>query len=267
VTIGGSLEYISLLDIFLKSALFSNLENIDILILCEKDYWPKIKKTIDFIELTHHPINTPIIKKESKQVLVGNDSVYLDYQNMAYSIQKLLIYTYPDLSNYEKVLYIDIDSVICKNINHLFDKITDKKCLHICSDTKDFSKHNLLYYGSGNYSQEILDKYQKNNILPFSGGIFGMIPSELMSYHFKTIFNLILKCEQDFFYEQSHMNHYFNKHGLVKDVYGELIVTPLSEYPSNSKTPHVLHYASTHVPVSEKHKFLKNFYDNNIKST
>lgn len=266
LTVGGNEHYLQLLDLFLQSLEFSSdLNNIDVVVIKPTNYGQqyvnptKIKiKLIDIVPVS--------LKKENKTVKILNDDVQLFYDKMIYSIQKLRIYELPELMSYEKVLYMDVDCVVSENISKLFELIEDKTCLHVCKDTDDFQRHNCLYYNAGEYKPDLLSRMAGKNILPFSGGIFGFRPSEVMAYHFKSVYGNLYKCETDFFYEQSHMNQYFNKHCISKDVFSEYILTPENESKFHGRKPYVLHYAAAHIPPDHKKNVLA-AYLQELKST
>lgn len=257
LTVGGSKEYLRLLNLFLMSLeKTSNLSNIDVKVFATRNY---VKNYVNPTKINVSFIEFPIWQsnKESQTIKILEDKVVLNYNEMAYSIQKLKVSNLDDFLKYDKILYMDVDCLICDDVSTLFEKIDDKSCLHVCKDTDDFSKHNCLYYNPSEYKPEIMERMRSKNIFPFSGGIFGFKPSEVMAYHFKTVYGLICKCQTDFFYEQSHMNQYFNKNCISKDVFSELVMTPQNEFLFKNKNPAVVHYAAAHVPPATKRQMLE----------
>jgi lipopolysaccharide biosynthesis glycosyltransferase len=266
VSVGGNQVYLDLLDNFLTSlSKTSNLSNIDICIFSPSSFIAGFRPISD-IQVNYHHVNPLILKQSNKIIKIKNDNVELNYENMTHSIQKIRIFTLPQLLLYKKIIYMDVDIVMCRDINILYEEIKDKKYLYVCRDSDNFSDHDTLYYNTTKYSDDVLQRISERNILPFSGGIFGFMPSEVMQYHFKYIFNAIMKCETDFFYEQSHMNNYFNKNCLSMEVYSEKIITPLSKNPFCKEKTVGIHYAASHIEAAQKLKFLQNFYNTNVSS-
>lgn len=262
LTVGGDKDYYKLLDLFLRSLeATSTLENIDVLIFMTgnnlENYvtTTKIQAEIKFLA-------PPKINKQTKSIKIYDDLVCLPYDKMIYSIQKVRIFEISEFYNYEKILYLDVDCVVCDDIAKAFDLIDDKSLLHVCKDTDDFEKHNCLYYNTGQYRSDFMDRIRSKNIFPFSGGIYGFKPSEIMAYHFKTVYGQICKCEADFFYEQSHLNQYFNKNCLSKDVFSDFVLTPSNENKFLGKSPLILHYAASHIPPAKKREVLAAYFAN-----
>lgn len=265
LTVGGNESYLKLLDLFLLSLIkTTNLDKIDICVFGQQSYFFNYASPLDK-DIRFFHVNPILLNKTNKFVKIKSDDVYLNYDNMSHSVQKLRIHTLPEFLSYKKILYLDTDIILCKSANELFEKIDDKKVLHVCKDSCEFSDHNSLYYNHTIFADEIIERLINKKIYPFSGGIFGFIPSEVMGYHFKSVFNLIFKSFGDFFYEQSHMNHYFNKNCLTKDAFSEQVLTPQTATPFDADRTALVHYASSHVGVSQKIEALRAFYEKHTK--
>ena len=265
LTVGGNENYLKLLDLFLLSLIeTTNLDQIDICVFGQRSYFVNYASPLG-MDIRFFHVSPILLKKTNKIVKIKSDDVFLNYDNMSHSVQKLRIHTLPEFLSYKKVLYFDTDIVLCRSATELFERIDDKKLLHVCNDSHDFNDHNSLYYNHTTFTEDTMTRIINKKIYPFSGGIFGFIPSEVMGYHFKSIFNQIFKADGDFFYEQSHMNHYFNKNCLSKDVFSAQVLTPHGSTFFNPSKTALVHYASSHVEVSKKIDTLRTFYEKHTK--
>jgi lipopolysaccharide biosynthesis glycosyltransferase len=108
-----------------------------------------------------------------------------------WAYDKFRIMSLANLSEYDKVLYLDNDIIVTGDLNPMFDVIDKPNVLYTAA-VPDMSEHQKEWYSNQMlpYSGSVLDHFTKNNIFPFCVGHFGFIPSKKMKDHFDEIYEL-----------------------------------------------------------------------------
>jgi hypothetical protein len=123
-------SYINLLRLFsLSFAFFGNKDdNTDILILTMWPFHDKIKKIFNDlnIEVSIHCLNL------------------FTFFEAAYS--RLYVFDYPNINNYQKILYLDTDILITNNINNILDLDIDNKLYTLMEGTIGDPCHGIEFF-------------------------------------------------------------------------------------------------------------------------
>jgi lipopolysaccharide biosynthesis glycosyltransferase len=197
-TVGGVPEYVKLLELCLKSLYRSSLDlkdYVEIMVMCDEDY-------LQYVEY---------LKTDYKYI----DHIFLTPKNRDHiqvSMRKIEIYSFPDISKYDRVLFLDCDIVILEDIKPFFieelDINSDK--LYVIPELEYHLQFFCFKSGFRKYTTEQHNEIRKNNLKGFNCGQYLFIQNEHMKNHFENIVNLVKTHSGEYFYEQSFMNYYFN---------------------------------------------------------
>jgi lipopolysaccharide biosynthesis glycosyltransferase len=122
---------------------------------------------------------------------------------------KANIFDYPNINNYKKVLFMDVDIIVQNDIAKLFNDFKPKDgilyALHEQNGT-----HFTKFWSLLKYTREDIKNFYKKNIISFNVGtmLFGVTTK--MRIHHENLKKFIKTTESPF-YEQSLYNYYFNK--------------------------------------------------------
>jgi lipopolysaccharide biosynthesis glycosyltransferase len=154
----GNKDYLELLKVLLLTVkLFSSNHTMDFLILTSEDFLPDIEKLSKLLEI---PLKTFII----------------DYSTLAgAAFARLNIFDFPEISNYEKILYLDTDITIQGDLQKVFELEIEDKVYAMSEGTIEHEIH-----GGHWFDFKTIDK----NTVGINSGILLFKPTETM----KTIF-------------------------------------------------------------------------------
>lgn len=127
------------------------------------------------------------------------------------SMNKLHIYDFISVEDYDRVLYLDTDILVINPIETYFQKMNEEDKLYTYTETNNQDHHKEIYWSLQSYTQEDYAFFCTENILPFNAGTFGFVSTEEMKDNFTSIRDMIATHTGSYFYEQSFMNVYFNK--------------------------------------------------------
>jgi hypothetical protein len=173
--------------------------------------------------------------------------------------EKLRIMSLTNLSDYDKVLYLDNDIVVNGDLNTLFDVIEKPNVLYVAS-TGDFDGHSNEWHSSKKtpYSSTTLENLKKNEIWPFNVGHFGFIPSKKMKEHLDNCYEL--RNSEFYEYEQIAMNTYFCTRNIID--YG--LTKFIKLHPTWEQAPYenflVTHFIGMHTPPEKKLEIMMDYF-------
>ena len=186
-TVGCSRGYIEMLELSIVSLRKVYLG--DIAVLCDESFLDECSRRIPDVLWYTVP--------DSK---TGSDA----------SMNKVKIFDFVSDDEYDAVLYLDTDILVMKPLDPYFENITNPDALYVYTERDNQKDHALLYWSLQTYTKRDYAFLRKRGILPFNAGTFAFIPSPEMRTHFDNVRNLIDSHKGAYFYEQSHMNTYFN---------------------------------------------------------
>ena len=194
-------NYIKLLYLFLESLYISNnnLANIDILIYTSTNFMNIIKQSYLFSDNIFFEFNDNKNDNENDND-ISKKSLQLDFFN------------FESNKNYQKIMYIDVNTIIKGNINILFDIITDD-ILYIVENKTVFLTSVILFNNSdknkslfskinNNYKND--EKFNKFSNLFITNNNFN-IYSDFIIYNFSSI-------SDDVYTKFNYMNRFLNNY-------------------------------------------------------
>lgn len=233
---GSKIEYANMLRMCINSIrCHHENDNIDMMVICDTHAWPNISN----LEVKLYLVTQPPL-------------TYGPYE-------KLRIMSLTNLSEYDKVIYLDNDIVVSGDLNPLFDVIEKPNVLYVAS-TGDFDGHTNEWNSSkiAPHSDTTLQNLIKNEIWPFNVGQFGFIPSKKMKEHLDNCYEL--RNSKFYEHEQMTMNTYFctrniTDYGLTKFVKFQ---------PTWEHAPYenflVTHFIGMHTNANTKLELMKDYF-------
>lgn len=132
------------------------------------------------------------------------------------SMNKLKIFDYSNINEYNKILYIDCDMLLVGNLNDLFSHATLENKLYVFNN-KRVEKNSFLsiFHGVQYKSELVLEAANSKNYFPFNAGQFLFLNSDRMKSHFYNVIKFSKEWSGRYFFEQSFMNVYFVLAGVL----------------------------------------------------
>lgn len=253
-TVGGDKEYLNLTLYCLHSIFYySSLKNVDILIMCDQEY------------------SKYVVEKIGQH---DNIIVYVTSPNengVQASMRKIEIVLIPILHKYKKILYLDSDIVVLDDITKLFEEELKDDIVYF-KDEKNYD-FTSLYYGLKSYSSEQLQKFKKDGRRPLNGGQFLFQNTLTNRKHFLNILSLMSTWTEEFFYEQSFINHYFNtcdKFDVsLLERYVDFLNSGPDSTPDTERTNHdaiIVHCVNHEMPYMSKLHNMKSVFSKKFQS-
>lgn len=249
-SIGVKDEYAEMIKMSLKTIHLSNTEKLDILIITDEEFYKK-----NLTDITNGNIFFFFIEFPE----VGDQKYF----------NRLKIFDYPRINEYENILYLDSDILVSVDLNYIFDKCEQDGKLYTVVEDPDHNSHKRIQFSLGNYSKEELDFFWNNEIYTFNSGTLLFKSSILMKKHFNNVLNLIENHKGDYFTDQSFLNYYFNTYNLsdtnkiVK--YKDLSYIVDSNFESNIVYKNkLLHFITENNPYVGKIEKMKKILSNMV---
>lgn len=199
---------------------------IKILVICDESFIDKCKSMF-LTDVMLYP--TPDSKNSSEA-----------------TIKKLIVFDVIKNMDIKRVMYIDSDILVDRNIDSIMEKVSHPEKLYAYYENKNIESHsNSLNWSFKNYSDAYIDFFREKGIYVFNSGLFCFRNTPEMKTHFENAYNLIKEYQGEQFLEQSGMNVYFNKKNLVD---GTLITNENYNmyYPFNESCRNkIIHFAGT----------------------
>jgi len=159
------------------------------------------------------------------------------------TMNKLRIFDALEGTDFKRVMYIDSDILVDRNIDSIMYQVTNEEKLYAFHENSNINSHNDINWSFSNYSEAYLEFFKERRIYVFNTGLFAFMNTPQMKQHFKNTIELIQSHDGEQFLEQSGMNVYFNKRDLVdgslitSEVYN--MYTPFDERCRNK----IIHFA------------------------
>lgn len=195
-SIGFEDDYSEMLKISLESLDYSNTNLIDVLIITDEVFYQKNLKNINRSNLYFLFFEKPINKYDT-------------------AFNRLKIFFYERIFEYDNLFYLDVDTIVNTDLNKFFNQCNSNEKFYGVVEDYNIENHRRIQFGFGNYSQEEIDFFKKNNIFTMNTGTFMIKSSEIMKSHFQNILNFIKNYTGEFFWDQTFINFYFNKKNLT----------------------------------------------------
>jgi hypothetical protein len=241
-TVGGDPEYINMLQFCVKTLHEQcDMTNVFVMVMCDINYFQYVEKVdgIDDIMITK------------------NNKDYIET-----SMKKTRIFEYLRIWEFEKVLYLDCDIIILKDIiADLMPKIKENK-LYILQESTNILRHKNIIWSFEDYTYEQIDMFKNENIFVFNCGQFAFLVTKEMNEHFEQVCELI-DTRNKYFYEQSHMNYHFNLAKATDPLLNKYVRLIFANIDGlNDKDCYAIHFAYGNVSFIFKLNLMMKAYEN-----
>jgi hypothetical protein len=195
-TIGFSREYCQLLKLFLQSLCKVYKTKYTICILCDTKFVTDVKAITEIYPCFSY-------------IFLYQPNAKTGYEA---SMNKLHIFDVPNIDEFTNILYVDLDCLFFVEPDIFLEQSLEKGVLYCAQDpAAQRNPHTDIMWSLKNYSDDELEMFKQNKVVPFNAGFFLFQNSDEMKQHFRNILQMISEWKTDFFYEQSFMNVYFNR--------------------------------------------------------
>ena len=194
-TVGYNKSYIDVVVLSIKTLRIFN-QTVDILLLCDQSMRNECEEKLKDLRVFLHTFPDSSTPESS-------------------SMQKLSIFQYPRISEYDRVLFIDGDTVIHLDVSVIIERVVNPAVLYVGTENEKMESHTAIYHSLVKYTSEQLNFLKENRIYGFNAGCFAFCVSDVMMTHFRNIQYMIATHKGAFFYEQSFMNVYFNLNNMT----------------------------------------------------
>jgi len=236
--VGFTEESVDLTALAIKFFRLKNL-TIPILVICDEALMERCK--------TLFP--SDVILVSSPNSTKGEDA----------SAKKLHIFEAIQNMNVERIMYIDSDILVDRNIDSIFNKVTHPEKLYAYYENTNIESHKNRNWSFQNYSDAHIEFFHEKKIYVFNAGFFCFRNTPQMKQHFQNTIQLMNNHVGEQFYEQSAINVYFNKNDLVD---GKLINNENYNmyYPFNETCRNkIVHFAGAPGNTQSKLERMKEF--------
>ena len=194
-TIGYGTGFIPLLDMSLKTLRVYH-PTIDVAVICDESIVEDCGSLVSKYNVILLPCQNAKTPEEA-------------------SMHKLLIFHYPLIHSYDRILFLDADILVHVSVDPMFEKVVDPTKLYVYIERTAIEEHANLFWSLQTYQQRHYDYFRAHNIFVFNAGCFFFYVNDEMKKHFEAVIEMIRGHVGSFFYEQSFMNVYFNTHALT----------------------------------------------------
>ena len=161
------------------------------------------------------------------------------------------------LENYDKVLHLDVDTLICDRIDDIFDSFENGKISFATED--DVNPHKITghHWAGPLLDQDEIAKYSHLNSI--CCGVFGFNKSA--SEILENVYNFIVECEESGFHGPVVDQYAFVTYVLRNNLYNYNLQKYVSHFPSSvsDKTKFKIYHFAGGVMPDNKYDFMKNF--------
>ncbi len=243
-TVGYNRTYIGVLSLSIQSLRKSGYAG-DILVICDESFLDECKDTLQGHTVIFRSFSDTKTPEQA-------------------SINKLRVFEYERIDEYDRVLFLDCDIIVHMDVNTLFTRITNPSLLYVYTESTKQELHNNLMWGLENYSAGDIDYFKANDIHVFNAGCFAFVRTDSMKEHFLHVQYLISQHRGRFFYEQSFMNVYFNRNNQTDRT---LLTDDNYIFPPKNDRAHpncLLHFAgdpgSGHTKFQRMRHYMVNYF-------
>jgi lipopolysaccharide biosynthesis glycosyltransferase len=240
-----NIGYISMLSILVKSLYYyGNIDkNTDILIYTSSEF-----KVI---------IENSQFYSDKIKIFINDNINTVDLACKA----RLDLFEYDNIDNYDKILYLDTDIIIQKNINCIFDLIEENKIYAIHDGFIDNDPND--YYGGQTLFKNEIDKFTDKSA--FNTGVMLFNNCIEIKNLFNIIKNHITLDTSAKFNDQPYFVYNAKKYNLVNNILLNDYVELTDSYPKTNK--HILHISGGPGIFINKLKIMLIYFNNMIKNT
>ena len=197
----GNKDYVSLLNLSILSLTKHSDVDCDLLIITDEE----TKSTLESFPVIKELMTNANTSKNIKFYITSHCT-----DGVEASMQKLEVFNFVDIFNYNKVLYLDCDILVKNNISNIFNKEIEPNKFYTAHNTHlSYESFLTPQHGFECLSHNFVKKMEQTNQMPFNAGQFMFAPTVAMKQHFNNIKWMISEWTGEYFFEQCFMNYYF----------------------------------------------------------
>jgi hypothetical protein len=178
------------------------------------------------------------------------------------SMNKLRVFDFIEVDDYDAVLYLDADILAVNPIDSYFEGITEDGMLYVYTESDKQDRHKELFWSLQTYTEEDYAFLRRNNILPFNAGAFGFRPTQVMKDQFQEVRDSIASHTGPYFYEQSFLNVYFNlRNKTVRTLFTPDTYIFFPQTGTPYKNARLLHFADASQSATRKCNRMRDYLE------
>ena len=203
-------------------SIFSSKYFIELLDICLHSIFRHVDNpSFDILFITDEPTRIEIDKLNStKKFCCKYHLIDTPKNPIISSMSKIEIVNFKELNNYNKILYLDADTLFLKNPEIFFNLNISEGYLYTHSNAtaqpiqtlKGYPTHGLMFFSD----YQLRFMAENPTVSPINAGHFLFINSSHMQLHFKNVKWFMKVWPSVYFFEQSFLNSYFTFHGLTR---------------------------------------------------
>jgi len=200
-TIYFNTGYVELLNKSIESILNYSKANFDLLLITDKNTKELILKQ-------------SFVKKITPKFYITETP----FDGVVASQNKVRVFEYENIEEYDKVLFLDCDVICLGDINTILNQNINHDTLYTARNSNlAFWHHKTFHHGFEFLDQSHVNEMQMAKQMPFNAGQFLFRNSDRMRAHFNNVCWFMERWTGEYFFEQSFMCYYFCKSYITDD--------------------------------------------------
>jgi len=140
------------------------------------------------------------------------------FDGVVASQNKVRVFEYENIEEYDKVLFLDCDVICLGDINTILNQNINHDTLYTARNSNlAFWHHKTFHHGFEFLDQSHVNEMQMAKQMPFNAGQFLFRNSDRMRAHFNNVCWFMERWTGEYFFEQSFMCYYFCKSYITDD--------------------------------------------------
>ena len=184
--------YVELFDLSLSSVLEHCGDDFDVLVITDNTTQKLLEKT------------EAAQKKSLKYFITETPD-----DGIEASKKKVSIYKYPQLNEYQNVLFLDCDIVAVGDMTDIFRNLKSDTFYSVKNKNLHCGHFRTIHHGFTTLSEAFVDEMRVAQQHPFNAGQFMFKPSERVLKHFDNVQWFMENWPSEYFFEQCFMCYYF----------------------------------------------------------
>jgi hypothetical protein len=243
--------YIKLLEKSIESLIETSIASFDILIISDGESQKKIKNLNvmqnNTLNVFYHTVNVPV-------------------DGIAASMNKTIIYDFELIDNYSHVLFLDCDILALKDVDMIFNLLTESEKFYcVCNPQVNSGGYLGIFHGLDYNKEEVFELEVNQRQRPFNAGQFAFLNTARMRKHFKNINYFIANWNGPYFFEQVFMNIYFLYANCCNNVLSDSVCLANASV-NNTEAKHssgdiLIHFIAPALSGEVKLDYLTQYFD------